>query len=329
MIKVIIFGLGPIGRECARLVLSRPGLQLVGCVDNDPAKEGKELGKLLGGVKSRGLKVVPDISRLNIDLKDGVAIQTTGSFLKEVAPQLLPLLDRGLNVVSSAEELLLPFFTDPALAREIDQKAREKGVTVLGSGINPGFLLDYLPLVLCGVCQNVERIIACRVVDAATRRRPLQAKVGAGIELLEFEKRKAACSIGHVGLRESVAFLAEGMGWRLDKIEGKLEPVIADRDFQTSYFPVPRGSVAGIHEVARGMVKGEEKILLDLSMYIGALEPRDLIIIEGNPRLEVRVKGGTPGDEASVAALVNSVVQVAEAPPGLLTLKELPLKSRA
>jgi len=324
MINVIQIGMGPIGIECARAVLSRPGLELVGCVDNDPGKAGKDLARLLGGKPDAPLKVVEDISHLDLDLHNAVAVQTTGSFLREIAPQLLSLLERGLNVVSSAEELLMPFFTDSVLARKIDRKAKEKGLSVLGAGINPGFLLDYLPLILCGACREVEKIRAVRVVDSATRRRSFQAKMGAGIDLAEFERRRDVRSLGHVGSRQSVAYLAQGLDWRLDTIEEKLEPVLADRDYRTEYFSIRRGSVAGIHEVARGVVEGKEKIVLDLSMYVGAPRPHDLIVIKGNPGLKVRVEGGTPGDEASVAILVNSVVRAAQAPPGLLTAKELP-----
>ena len=321
-IAVIQYGLGPIGIGCAGLLHQRRAMRLVGAVDIDPAKVGRDLGEVLGLGEHLG---VPVRARLAEALTDGravAAVHTTGSSLPAVLPQLEECMRAGLNVVSTCEELAYPAAQHPELARHLDAVARECGVTILGTGINPGYAMDALALFLSGVCPQVESVSIRRVVDAAQRRLPLQRKIGAGLSPAEFESLAAAGKVRHVGLAESVAMLADGLGWPLNRIEETIRPVIAGRELRSAYLTVAPGQVAGVYQIARGFVDGREAITLELQMALGASEPGDFITLRGEHDVELAVKG-IRGDQATAAVVVNCLPRVVAAPPGLLTMKDI------
>jgi 4-hydroxy-tetrahydrodipicolinate reductase len=196
---------------------------------------------------------------------------------------------------------------------------------MVGTGVNPGFVMDTLPLTLTAVCQRVEAVRVLRVVDAGTRREALQRKVGAGMTAAQFRGLAKAHQIGHVGLTESLAFLADALGWNLDQIDESIAPVIANKTIKTPYLTVPKGAVAGQHQFARGRCGGREVLTLELQMFVGARNPRDEIRIEGVPALKMVLEGGTPGDLATPAILVNMLPRLVEARPGLHTMRSLAL----
>lgn len=324
--RLLQYGLGPIGRATARCVLDAEpcALELVGGVDVDPELVGRDLGELVG----RDRLGLPVRARPGELLERAqVVLHTTTSSLEEVADQILACARAGCHVVSSTEELLFPFERHPELSRTIDRVAREHGVAVLGTGVNPGFVMDTLALTATGVCTGVEQIEVRRVVDATERRRPLQEKIGAGRSEAEFRDLREKGGVGHVGLVESLRLLAHGLDWSLTRVEESLEPILAERPVQTPYVRVDPGRVAGIDHRAAGYVDEESspRIRLRLQMYLGAPEPRDVIRIAGDPPVNLRIGGGIFGDTATVGALVNAVPTVREAAPGLRTTAELPL----
>lgn len=321
-IAVIQYGLGPIGIGCAGLLYQRQAMQLVGAVDMDPAKIGHDLGEVLGLGEHLGLPVRARLAEALTGVRAVAAVHTTGSSLPAVLPQLEECLRAGLNVVSTCEELAYPAAQHPELARHLDAVARECGVTILGTGINPGYAMDALALFLSGVCRRVESVSVRRVVDAAQRRLPLQRKIGAGLSAAEFEELVQTGKVRHVGLTESVALLADGFGWTLDRIEEAIEPVIAERELRSAYLTVAPGRVAGVHQVARGFVDGREAITLDLQMALGVNQPGDYVTLRGEQDVELAVKG-IHGDQATAAVVVNCLPRVVAAPPGLLTMKDI------
>ena len=324
IIRVIHYGLGPIGLEAARLVLSKPSMKIVGAVDIAKEKVGKDLATLLGLSKPLGIVVTDKIEELFLKSPADIVIHTTTSFTKIIYSQLGQIIEAKMNIVSSSEELLFPALQAPELAHNLDILAKQKGVTILGTGVNPGFVMDTLPVCLTGVCTKVSRIEARRVVDASTRRGPLQRKIGAGLTEEEFRTKVAAKKLGHVGLLESVALIAAGMNWKLDNITETIDPMLAQQD-RTDFVTLAPGRVTGIKQIAHGTKNGASLITLDLRMYIGAENPHDYVKIEGTPPIEVTVQGGVAGDQATVAALVNAVPLVIQAPPGLKTMLEIPV----
>ncbi|MGH2542448.1 MAG: NAD(P)H-dependent amine dehydrogenase family protein, partial [Ardenticatenaceae bacterium] len=272
-----------------------------------------------------GLLVRSDAAAALAEWQPDVVLHTTLSFLNRIEEQLATIIRARAHVVSSTEELFYPFERDPAFARRIDNLAREHGVAVVGTGVNPGFVMDVLPLCLTGVCASVQKIIVTRVVDASQRRLPLQKKIGAGISRQAFEERVASGTFGHIGLRESALAVMATFGWSIEKVEESLEPVIADRRIETSYLVVEAGQVAGLHQTLRVHSVGVERLVLDLQMAVGVNGSYDAIEINGNPPLSTRIEGGIFGDTATVAALVNTIPKILHAPPGLRTMMELPL----
>lgn len=327
-LRVAHFGLGPIGLGIARLVQQTPGLRIVGATDVSPEKAGRDLGTLLGLPKKLRVKVEPDPGRLLRHLKADLAVLSTSSSLKQIRPQIAALVAKRLNVVSTCEELAFPAAVHGSAAREIDRLARGRKVSVLGTGVNPGFAMDSLALVLTAPCVSVERIAVVRVVDAATRRLPLQRKVGAGLTLAQFRRAMTEGSVRHVGLVESVRMIGGTLGWDLDTVEETLEPAVAPRDLDTEYLRIPAGAVAGIKQAARGYLKGALAVSLDLQMFVGAENPRDHVLVDGVPRIDMTIAGGIEGDVATAAMVVNCIPKLMAARPGLLTMRDLTLVHR-
>jgi 4-hydroxy-tetrahydrodipicolinate reductase len=186
--------------------------------------------------------------------------------------------------------------------------------------------MDKLVLTIAAVCQRVDSVQVSRVVDAGKRRLPLQRKVGAGLSVEEFQHEVNAGRIKHHGLPESAAMIGDGFGIPLDEIAETIEPVVAEQDVITQYLEVKQGQVAGVKQVCRGISGGEEKIHLMLRMYVGAKEPADTISIKGVPDINLTIPGGTHGDLATAAVVVNSIPLVHQAAPGLLTVMDIPVK---
>jgi 4-hydroxy-tetrahydrodipicolinate reductase len=322
---VVFVGLGPIGQEAAALALKKSYLEVRGGVDIDPQKVGQDLGDLLGLGRRLGVNVTADLRRVLDEASPDVVVLCTGSYFLQVFGQLITIIEAGASVVSTCEELVYPWAGYPEQARQLDMLAQKHGVTVLGTGVNPGFVMDTMALFFSGICQQVRRVSAWRVVDAATRRRPLQEKVGAGLTPERFRASVEAGRVRHVGLRESAYLVAAGLGWRLTDYRETIEPVIASEPVATEYVSVEPGQVAGVRQVGRGFRDGEPVVELTLEMYVGAKNPRDVLTIDGVPPVEVEVAGGIHGDRATAAIVVNAIPRVAEAPPGLLTMKDLPL----
>ncbi|HEU5090069.1 MAG TPA: dihydrodipicolinate reductase, partial [Roseiflexaceae bacterium] len=258
-------------------------------------------------------------------LKPDVVLHATGSSLAGVRSQLEQIANAGANIVSTCEELSFPWSAQPRMAAELDAIARRAGVTMLGTGINPGYAMDALPLTLTAPCVAVRSVRVLRVVDAAKRRGPLQRKVGAGLTQEAFAARVADGSVRHVGLPESLHMLATGLGWQLERTEDLIEAVPAEQPITTDVVSVQAGQVAGVRQVARGFVGGREVITLELRMYVGASDPQDTITIDGDPPVHMTIAGGLHGDLATAAVIVNAVPSVLHAQPGLASMRDIPM----
>ena len=323
-IRVIHYGLGPIGLATARLMLSKANFEIVGAVDIAKEMVGRDLGEILGRPEPLGVTVTDNAERLFAKVRADAVIHTTGSRLSRICGQIEEIIKGGKNIVSSAEELFFPSPENAELAARIHQLALAAGVSVLATGVNPGFVMDALPLALTGVCQEVREVHVERVVDAATRRYPLQRKIGAGMSEALFREKIAGKAMGHVGLPESLQILGTRLGFAFDEIRESIDPVLAAQPLKTEYFELQPGDVAGISNKMEGLQKGKKIVTLNLQMYIGAEDPHDAIRIVGSPSLSLRIEGGVAGDQATAAILVNSIPAVVAAAPGLLSVTHVP-----
>ena len=318
-IKVIFYGIGAIGSEIVRFGLTRPWLDIVGAIDSDPDKIGLDLGTVLGLETNLGIKVSGDPAVLFSEVEADVVVLTTGSFLPAIYDQLETAVRAGLNVVTSAEELAFPTLQSAQLAEQLDGLAKEKGVTIKAAGINPGFVMDSLIVFLATASADIEHVWAKRVVNCSLRRRQLQMKVGAGLSVDQFKASLGNKIFGHLGLMESAALVADSIGMIPDRITQSLEPVIAEQAVQSEYVKVRPGEVSGMRQVVRCLSKGNECVWLEVGFFVGAMEPKDQIVIKGMTDIDVTIKDGIAGDQATVAILINAIAPILEAKPGLLT----------
>lgn len=324
-IRVVQFGLGPIGASIVKLLRQKSSIEIAGAIDKDPEKAGRDLGEVVGATDAPwGIDVVAEASTA-LEKPADVVVHSTSSYLTTVMDQLLECLAAGCCIVSTCEELAYPFRKHPDLSAKLDAAAKDEGVALVGTGVNPGFILDKLVLTLSAVSQRVDSARAVRVVNASKRRLPLQKKIGAGMTPEEFRAQVDAGVIKHHGLPESVAMVADGLGFTIDDITETIDPVIAQETVQTEYLEVAPGQVAGVHQIARGTARGEEKIYLELRMYVGAKQPADSVDLKGEPNLSLIIPGGTHGDVATAAVVVNTIPAIVAAPAGLRTSRDLPL----
>jgi len=320
-VPVVVMGLGAIGREIARAALQSEEVTLVGAVDRHPALVGKRLDAL--GVPS-AVEVEPELPRGPARGRRPVVLHATGSALQAVGPEILAAVKDGHPVVSTCEELSFPWVRHPELADRLERAAQRAGVSVLGTGVNPGFVLDRLTATLGQAVGQVRHVLARRVVDARGRREALQRKIGAGLTEDEFDALAAEGRVGHVGLLESAALCALGLGLDLEEYEEEVAPVLADEDIAGGAFPVPRGRVAGVMQTVAGLEDGQERVRLELTLALGAEPPGDHIVIESDTRLTMDIAGGIPGDAATAQLVVHAAPRVASAESGLLTVLDLP-----
>src|SRR6516162_5135935 len=294
-IRAIQYGIGPIGASIVKLLREKESIDIVGAIDSDPAKVGHDLGEILGAPDAPwGVRVSGD-ARGVLEQSADVVMHTTSSSLTKVMDQLLACLDVG------------------------------SGVALVGTGVNPGFVMDKLVVTLAAVSQRIDHAKALRIVDAAKRRLPLQKKIGAGMTVEDFRARVKEGIIKHVGLPESVAMVADSLGLRLDEITETIEPRVADARVQTEFLTVEAGQVAGVHQIACGLSEGKELVYMELQMYVGAKDPADTIELTGHPNISLVIPGGSHGDIATASVAVNSIPAILEAPSGLCTARDLPI----
>ena len=326
-IKVLHVGLGPIGAGVVRQVAERKGFRIVGAADIDPAKVGRDLGEVAGVGRALRVRISGDVRQAIKASKPDVVVLCTSSSLKKVLPQLEEILKLKVPVVSTTEELAYPTKGNMKYARAIHQLAKKSKVAVLGTGVNPGFVMDALPITLTGVCERVESVRIDRVQDARIRRLPFQQKIGAGLTREQFQKKVDDGSVRHVGLAESISMIADALGWKLDRITDDIQPKMAVATVASEFLAVDPGFVCGIVQDGIGFRNGEPVITLHMEAYLGAPESFDAVEITGSPALKMRIAGGVHGDIATASIVVNSLPRILEVTPGLHTMRDMPIPS--
>jgi len=303
---------------------TRRGFKLVGVVDKAPQFAGKSLHEIIPIPELENLPVHSSISQAVAETKPDVCVIMTVSDLVRIESQINEAITAGVHVVSTCEELSYPWIRDAALAERLDQLARTHGRGILGTGVNPGFLMDFLPLTLTGLCHQVDSVLVERYQNASARRLPFQAKIGAGLSVAEFEAKHKAGSLRHVGLEESLHFIASQLGWKLDKAEDILEPVLATTEIKTANFTVPAGHAIGVRQTGAGYRNGSKVIELVFHAALELADPRDRIVIEGEPRIDSTIAGGVQGDIATCSITLNACHRIVQATPGLHHMSSLP-----
>ncbi len=320
-IPVVQIGLGPIGNRITRYLRDNGAFRILGGVDVDTAKQGRDVGEL-AGLDPLGVQVVDHLHRLDV-ARARCAVLTTVSSLTRAAPQILEAVEAGLHVVSTCEELAYPWRTHPQLAARIDQEAKKHQVGVLGTGINPGFLMDFLAVAATAVCLEVRKVQVWRIQNADDRRLPFQQKIGVGLAHEEFKEKVALGDLRHVGLTESMHLIAEKLGWKLDLTEDRIEPIVAETAVQTDRLHVEPGQARGILQTGHGFLGDREAISLVFRAAVGEPESYDRILLDADPPIDLRIEGGINGDVGTGAITVNAIPSLLASPPGLHTMADV------
>ncbi len=326
MISILQVGLGPLGQKIGKYIADRNGVETIAAVDTNPDLIGKDFGALLGH-SDTGILIEGSIAKAIQTVKPKVAILSTVSDLKRIVDQIEEIAKHGISIVSTCEELSYPWETDPLLASRIDQIAKIHGVDVVSTGVNPGFLMDALPSFLTAVCQEVSFIEVHRIQDAQYRRLPFQKKIIRDRTLAAFEQKKQDGTLRHVGLTESMQLIANRMGWKIDRTEDIIEPVIAKELVETKDLSVPKGDALGVLQTGKAFIGEELRILLIFKAAIGLPESFDLVKVKGLPDINSKVSGGINGDIATCAIVINTIPQILRVSAGLKTMADIPLVS--
>lgn len=319
MLRILHVGVGPLGHRIVTETVERGMGRIVAAVDPALNLAGVPLAKVCPAVKN-DVVISPSIDSVRDWNEIDCVVVTTSSDLRLCEPTFRAALERGKPIVSTCEELIYPWLRHQTLADRLDQLARKTGGRLLGTGVNPGFIMDALPVFASGVCRSVRSVHVERIQDASSRRVPFQKKIGAGLDAEHFDKRVADGSLRHVGLGESLHFLANYLGLKIETWDENIEPVWADRELSCALGPIHKGMAAGVRQVAKGYAHERCVVSLEFQAAIGQADPHDRVLLEGEPSIDLTIKGGVHGDVATSAIVVNSVPRVMEAAPGLHTM---------
>ena len=327
-----LWGFGAMGSGIARVLLRKEGVEITGVCDLHPNRVGKSIFELLGAERGDCADVIvtDDIDRALPEKGADVCIVATDSFTRDVYPKLIRVLEKGVNVISTAEEMSFPAAKEPELAEKIDRAAKAHGVSALGTGINPGLMMDLLAICITGCMTDVETV-TCRRVNSLSPFGPLvMREQGVGLSPEEFE-----CGVndgtlaGHVGFAESVGMIAKALGWKIDDFSQQMEPILTDVDRRSPYGFAAKGNVAGVNMTGQGRRSG--KVLIDMvhpqqiEPELGGTQTGDYITLEGSPRVDMAIRPEVDGGIGTIAMCVNMIPHVINARPGLRTMIDLPV----
>jgi 4-hydroxy-tetrahydrodipicolinate reductase len=328
LVKVAVYGLGPIGMLIARKVLERKSLELVAAFEVDDSKIGRDVGEVIGVNSRIGITVSRESEAAEILRRSGadIVLHATSSHLDKIYPQIVKCIEAGTDLISTSETLANPWYRYPKLASEIDRMARENDVSIIGAGVNPGFVFDALPILMTLVCTRINRLRVTRSLDAGKRRLSFQRKYGLALSVEEFTRKMESGEItAHVGYGESVDLIASALGVNLTRIVEKQEPIVSTKQLKTQYFEIMPGRVSGVHGYGIGYAGEKELVRVELLAEAGGEEFEE-VVIEGEPPVKWR-STGISGDTATAAVIVNLIPKVLGARTGLLRITDIPLPS--
>ncbi len=328
-VRIVVWGLGAMGSGMAKALLARPGVEIVGAIDRHEGRMGRPLGQVLG-IDGPDINIEADPQTIIVEGSADLAIIATASFTTEVYQQLEMAAKAKMNIITIAEEMAFPAAQQPELAKQLDQLAKENNVTILGTGINPGFVLDTLIIAMTGVCLEVESIKAVRINDLSPFGPTVMHTQGVGTTPEEFAQGvDAGTIVGHVGFPESMEMIAAALGWKLDSIEQTKEPIVSTVYRETPHVTVQPGMVAGCKHIANGKINGKTVITLEHPQQVRPeleeVETGDYIYVTGTPGINLSIKPEIPGGIGTMAMAINMIPQVLQAGPGLKTMKDLPI----
>lgn len=331
-IRVAVCGIGAMGSLMVQLLARKPAARVVGAIDHDPRKAGRDLGEVAGVGRLMGVPVRSSCAEALAGLECDVVLLATTAFAAEAVPQIMTILEYRRPVVCIVQELFFPIGDNVARAETLHRAAVRAGVGVTAGGVNPGFAMDLIPVVASLPCWHIDRVVVRRHVDFSPYGPDEMRHIGAGLSEDEFRRGAAAGTIGHIGLLESAAMLSSCLGLDVDELIQEKEPVVSERARSTPFIEVPRGRVSGFRQRVVGYSQGTERLELQM---LAVLDPRpdegielgDSTRILGVPDIDLTIRReiSQRGGLATAAVAVNTIPMLLDQPPGLHTLPELRL----
>ena len=330
-VKIAVWGFGAMGQGIVETLLNKKGVEITGICDINPNIVGKGMLEVLGRTADQpDVKILPDIKEAVKPGSCDLCILATDSFTAKAFPKMETLIELGVNIITTAEEMAYPKANEPELTKKLDGLAKAKGVTVLGTGINPGLVMDLLALLLSAAMTDVKKVTCKRVNSLSPFGPTVMEEQAVGVSVKEFDKGVAEGTLaGHVGFAESVGMIAEGLGLEIDKFEQQMKPIITSIDRKSKYGFAAAGNVAGVNMTAQGTKNGE--VIIDM-MHPQQIEPEmegtntgDYVILEGTPPVSMQIKPEIDGGLGTIAMAVNCIPHVINADPGLITMLDIPV----
>ncbi len=331
-ICVAIWGFGAMGSTMAKTLLKKQGVEVIGVCDMHPDRVGKKISQVLG-VPLNGnpdVTISDNIDQVVLPGKCDICIIATDSFVKHMYEKAIQVMEKGVNVVTIAEEMAYPLAQEPELAKKLDEVAKKNGVSILGTGINPGLVMDLLAILLSACMTDVESVRCERVNSLSPFGPTVMQEQGIGMSVEAFQKGIADGSIaGHVGFAESVMMISDALGLGVDKFAQQMAPIVTNVDRKAPHGFAKAGEVAGVRMTGQGTKEG--KVLVDM-IHPQQIEPEmegtqtgDYILLKGTPEVNMSIKPEISGGLGTVAMCVNCIPHVINAEPGLRTMIDIPV----
>lgn len=324
-VRVLMWGLGEIGTRAAKMLAQRPQVSIAGAISH---QVGQDLGSVVDG-DALGVEIVESPQDLGVIDAD-ICLLATFQRVPDLMPQIEWLLDRGVSVIASGEEMIFPWASHPELADQLDARARTAGLSVYGTGVNPGFVMDALALCLTSCCASVDRIDVTRASDFSPYGPGPLRSLGVGLNREQFEWGLESGTVdGHIGFKESMGVIARALGWKIEEYREEIVPIVSKVERRTAHITVPPGHVVGCDHSAEALIDGRVAIRLSHPQQIAPAAEKarvgDFVRIQGDPPISMEITPETEGGQATAARMVNAIGSVLEGPAGLLTMDQLTL----
>jgi 4-hydroxy-tetrahydrodipicolinate reductase len=331
-VKVAIWGFGAMGSGMAKMILNKTGFEIVGVCDLYPGYENKSIFEILkvDNPYKEDILVTNNIDDILKIADVDVILLATDSFTKGAFPKIKRIIEAGINVISTAEEMAFPKANEPELAKEINELAKKHQVSVLGTGVNPGMMMDLLAVCISGINEDIKSFEISRINSLSPFGKTVMEEQGVGLSVNEFNERLKNDEIaGHVGFKESAYMIAEALGLEVKQFSQSMKPIITDFDRKSPYGFAKKGDVCGVEMSAEVVLDNDITIKLyhpqQIEPELAGVSTGDYIKIEGKPAINLANSPEVEGGIGTIAICVNMIPLVINSTPGLKTMLDLPV----
>lgn len=332
LVKVAIWGFGAMGSGMAKMILNKKGFDIVGVSDVYDGFVGKSIFEILkiDNPQNHDVIIEKHIERILVEERPNIVLLATDSFTRKAYDKIKFIVEHKCNVISTAEEMAYPQAKEPELSKEMDRIAKENGVTILGTGVNPGMMMDLLAICISGVMRDVHDMEISRVNSLSPFGPTVMEEQGVGLTLDEFNNKLSKDELsGHVGFIESTYMIANALGLEVNNFEQTMSPIVTNVDRKSPYGFAKAGDVAGVDMRSFAKLSNDTKINMihpqQIEPELEGISTGDYIKIKGTPEINLSNVPEVEGGIGTIAICVNMIPHVINAKAGLKTMIDLPV----